>query len=247
MINIGHIESCEWDTKHFGIKIGRYTPGNPKDAGSDIERAKAEGYELLITRLPTDQVDIINHLENQGFRVKDILVRYRLSLDNMDFLAHNNISFKIRNATPTDINIVREIARTTFKNYMNHFRADELLSKEKCDDLYVEWAVNSIIDTKIADEAFIAEDEKGVLGFATMKIISDEESEGVLSGTAPEARRRGVYSELIKERINRSKSKKLKYLLLGTQVNNYIVQSVWIKFGAKIFTSYYTLHLWLER
>ncbi len=244
---MGRIELCEWDSKHFGVKIGRYAPDNLKDIGREIERAKAEGYELLITRLPIDQVAIVNHLESLGFRVKDILVLYRVLLDNTDFLEHNGISFTIRSATPTDIDMVADIARTTFKNYRGHFHADELLSKEKCDELYVEWAINSIVDRKIANEVFIAEGETRLLGFATIKIISDEESQGILFGTAPEARGRGVYSEFIKEAINWSKNKKLKYLVLGTQVNNYVVQNAWTKVGAKIFTSYYTLHLWLGK
>lgn len=242
---MGHMESCEWDSKHFGIKIGRYTPNNPKDAGSDIERAKAEGYEFLMTRVSTARLDIVNQLEYRGFRVKDTLVRYRISLEDINFL-ERNVGLKIRTAAFDDIDILKGIASKAFKNYMGHFRADESLSKEKCDELYIKWAMNAITDKKIADEVFIAEDEKGALGFATIKIISDEESEVVLFGTAPEARRRGVSFECIKESINWSKSKKLKYFLLGTQVNNYIVQNVWMKLGAKIFDSYYTLHLWLE-
>jgi len=244
---MGCIELSEWDSKHFGVKIGRYAPDNLKNIDSEIGRAKSDGYELLITRLPTDQVAIVNHLESLGFRVKDILVLYRVLLDNIDFLKHDAISFTIRTSTTADIDMVADLARTTFKNYGGHFHADELLSKEKCDELYVKWAINSIVDRKIADEVFIAEDETRLLGFATMKIISDEESQGILFGTAPEARGQGVYSEFSKEAINWSKNKKLKYLVYGTQVNNYIVQNALTKVGARVFTSYYTLHLWFEK
>lgn len=242
---MGHIDLSKWDSEHFGIKIGRYSAHTLEDICSDIKQAKTDGYELLIARIPTDCLDIVNKLERHGFRVKDTLVRYRISLEDINFL-ERNVGLKIRTAAFDDIDILKEIASKTFKNYMGHFHADESLSKEKCDELYIKWAVNSITDKKIADEVLIAENDTYMLGFAAMKVVLHEESDVVLTGTASEARHRGVYSELMKEAINRSKTKKLKYISTGTQVNNYIVQNVWMKLGAKIFDSYYTLHLWLE-
>ena len=241
---MGQIELCEWDSKHFGIKVGKYSADIPEDISSDIKRAKADRYELLVTRAPTDRLDIVNELEACGFRVKDTLVRYRISLRDTNFL-ERKADLKIRTATANDINMVRKIASETFKNYIGHFHADRSLSKQKSDELYVKWAVNSIVDRRLADEILVAEEDKYILGFATIKVISHGESGVMLTGIAPEARRRGAYSELMREAINWSKTKKLEYISTGTQINNHIVQHVWMKLGAKIFASYYTLHLWL--
>ena len=83
---MGYIDLSKWDSEHFGIKIGRYSAHTLEDICSDIKQAKTDGYELLIARIPTDCLDIVNKLERHGFRVKDTLVRYRISLEDINFL-----------------------------------------------------------------------------------------------------------------------------------------------------------------
>ena len=98
----------------------------------------------------------------------------------------------------------------------------------------------------IADVVFIAEEAGKIIGFATAKINSEEESQGILFGTAPEARGKGVYTAFVKETINWSLSKNKKRQIMGTQVNNHIVQNVWTRLGFKLKESFYTLHWWSD-
>ncbi|MFX0096373.1 MAG: GNAT family N-acetyltransferase [Candidatus Hodarchaeota archaeon] len=242
---MGVIRKSEWDSEHFGIKVGRYMPHTIDDVLPDIDFAKNDDYDLLIARIRTDQVGLINEIEETKFKLKDAIVEYILNLDNVEFFEHKG-SFKIRKATEHDVEHVKTIAYDSFKDYIGHFHKNMALNRKKCDELYVKWAENSIRDKNVADVVFIAENKEYKLGFGTVKTISDEESRGVLFGTTPEARGRGVYTELLKEAINWSKRKMSKLFVYGTQINNYIAQNVLIKLGFKILSSFYTFHLWIK-
>ena len=242
---MGKVEYSQWDSEHFGIKIGRYVLGSLQEVPNDVEQAKMEGYDLLITRVPTEEVNVVNALEDNCFRIKDTLVRYKIDLKDITPLKHEG-KVQIRMAEKHDLNAIKTIARHTFKEYAGHFHNDKLLGRKKCDDLYVKWSENSLLDRNIAQAMFIAEEREKILGFATMRHVSKDESEGVLFATSPQARERGIYSEFIKEAINWSKRNKYKHLLLGTNINNYIIKNIWTGFGANIYASYYTMHLWMD-
>jgi len=242
---MGQIIFSNWDSEHFGVKIGKYIPHAPEDISSDMERARAEGYNLLITRISTNEIEIVNALEKNGFELKDTIVHYKVNLERTEYFPSAS-AFNIREARIEDAPVVREIAKRTFKDYIGHFHKDKRLEKDKCDELYAKWAENSVKDKNIAEAVLIAEEDHRILGFATIKIISEHESQGILFGTAPEAQGRGVYTTLIREAINWSKRRNLKEFIYGTQVDNYVVQNVFMKVGGEIYRSFYTLHCWIR-
>ena len=105
--------------------------------------------------------------------------------------------------------------------------------------------MNSVADRNLADVVLLAEEGRRILGFGTIKVVTTHQAQGVLFGTAPLARRRGVHSTLIREAINWSKRRNLTEFLYGTQLDNFAAQSVLIGVGARTYQSSHTLHCWL--
>lgn len=243
---MGVIKERMWDTKHFGIKIGEYIPDKYERVEEDLKRAKDDGYMLLITRLLTNEIGMVNVLEKNEFELKDTIVEYKVNLERIEYFPSTSI-FNIREAGIEDIPELREIAKRTFKDYIGHFHRDNRLEKNKCDELYVKWVENSVKDKNIADTVLIAEAGHSILGFGAIKILSKHKSRGILFGTSPEMRKRGVYKTLIRQAINWSKRENLKEFIYGTQVDNYVVHNVFMKVGGRVYRTLYTLHCWLDR
>lgn len=232
-----------WDTEHFGIKIGEYILDTGGDVGEDVARAGGEAYSLLVARIAADRIEIVNALERNGFELKDTIVHYRVDLGEAEYFAPTS-DFNVREATTDDLPAVREIAKGAFRDYIGHFHKDRRLDRQRCDELYERWAENSMKDKDLADTVLIAEENRSILGFFAIKLTANHESQGILSGTAIEAQGRGIYTAFIKEAINWSKRQNLRDLVLGSQVNNYRVQNVWMKVGARVFRSLHTFHCW---
>ena len=98
----------------------------------------------------------------------------------------------------------------------------------------------------MANDVLVAKENQETLAFATLRLNSPEEGEGVLFGISPKAQRRGIYGVLISHSIDWCKNNGARRMIVSTQINNYAVQRAWIKRGFVIYESCYTLHKWFE-
>ena len=60
------------DSRRFGFKVGK-TDGEIFRNVS-FEKIKKEGYKLIIARVNLNDVELINKMEDIGFRIKDIQI-----------------------------------------------------------------------------------------------------------------------------------------------------------------------------
>ena len=133
-----------------------------------------------------------------------------------------------------------------FEGTYGHYHADERLDNSKCDEVYVSWAVSSCVSRDFADEVLVAELNGRVVGFATLRINSPDESEGVLFCVDSSAQRMGVYRSFMIHGMRWSVSKRMRSMVVSTQLINTPVQKVWTRLGFAIGDSYYTLHKWFD-
>ncbi|MGC2790407.1 MAG: GNAT family N-acetyltransferase, partial [Candidatus Sulfotelmatobacter sp.] len=109
---------------------------------------------------------------------------------------------------------------------------------------YVSWAVRSLSSKQVATEVLVAEIDKKIVGFLTLRLNSPEEMEGLLIGVAPEGQGIGVGRSLMVNGLELCKRQQAKRMLISTQVTNVAVQKVWCRVGFEPADSYYTLHKW---
>jgi GNAT superfamily N-acetyltransferase len=150
---------------------------------------------------------------------------------------------KVRIHDAEDLMQVRKIAAAAFKGYRGHYHADPRLDTEKCDEAYVSWAERSFAMTTVS-EILIAEYGNQPAGFATVRLNSGEEGEGVLFAVAPEAQGLGIFRSLLVSAVRWCKEKRAHRMIYSTQLTNTAVQRVLCRVGFEPSRSLYTFHKW---
>ena len=238
------IQISEWDTNHFGFTIAKllYTK-DPSNIQKDMQASKRIGSKLLISRCPTDAFGWIHELGRRGFQFMDTIVYYSIDLNDYQI---PEPKYQAREATDNDIPAVRWIARESFKGYISHFHADPKLDKNKCDEVYELWAVNSFHDRNLSNHIIVIEIERMIAAFLTIKVKDDGRiGETVVSAVHPLARGKAVYTDIIIHGLKWINSQGCTKYETSTQIINISVQKAWARLGSSMDRSYYTFHLWL--
>lgn len=242
---IGDLKSVrlsEIDTERFGSRIARahMSKGNLQRA---LERCRAEQIKMLIARCSTNDVYSAQEMEAAGFALMDTLVYYSFDLAKRA-IPEDSARVLVRKFTMKDVNEIQRVAEAAFQGYFGHYHADPRLDRTKCDEGYVSWAVRSCTSKQVATEVLVAELESKIVGFATLRLNSSEEGEGVLFGVAPEAQGVGIYRSFMLSGMQWCRSEKAQRMVVSTQITNTAVQKVWCRIGFEPAQSYYTFHKW---
>jgi ribosomal protein S18 acetylase RimI-like enzyme len=236
------IAFSEIDTERFGVRVAR-AQVERKNLPQIIDFCAAEQVKLLIARCATKELRTVQEMESRGFLLMDTLVYYSFDLTKRT-VPDDTSRAQIRKFVRDDTAQVETVAAAAFKGYYGHYHADSMLDRRKCDEGYVSWAVRSCASKEVATEVLVAEIDKKILGFLTLRLNSPKEMEGLLFGVAPEARGIGIGRSLMVHGLELCGKQQAKRMLISTQVTNVAAQKVWCRVGFEPAYSYYTLHKW---
>lgn len=237
------IELNELETARFGIVAARVTDARASMAEIDAA-ARAKGVQMMTTRVDVGDLARVHALEEAGYRLMDTLVYYERDIDGMADPTASPPGELLRPATPADADAVAEVARSAFAGYFGHYHADPRLDHAAADAAYVEWAETSVRNTGPRQPAIVAFQNDRIVGFSTIRMNSDTETEIVLNAVSPDAQRRGLYRRLIEQVIEVGRAANCTRVIVSTQINNYAVQRVWTRLGFSHASSLYTFHKW---
>ena len=233
------------DEDRFGIRTAKASQVSAATLPALMDFCQAQGVTLLIARCPTPELEAAQAMEQRGFLLMDTLVYYARSLMNVP-LPGDHGGTLVRPVRSGDEELVRDVAAECFRGYQGHYHADARLDRTRCDEVYTDWAYRSCISRDVADEVLVAEIDGAIAGFATVRLNSPEESEGLLAGVATWARSRGFYRALLTQRMRWSLSQGATRTLISTQVTNTTVQRQWTRLGYEPSYSYYAFHRWFS-
>jgi GNAT superfamily N-acetyltransferase len=236
------IAFSEVDSERFGVRVARASV--VRDSLSQVlDFCAAEQINLLIARCTTKDLPIAQQMESFGFLLMDTLVYYSFDLMKRA-IPDDSSRANVRKFVLDDKPQVETVAAAAFQGYFGHYHADARLDRSKCDEGYVSWAVRSCTSKQVATEVLVAELDNKVIGFATLRLNTPEEGEGVLFGVAPEAQGIGIYRSFMVNGMRWCKEQQAKRMVVSTQVTNVAVQKVWCRVGFEPADSYYTFHKW---
>ena len=233
------------DTARFGLSIAR--AGHLTRDGLDevLRYCESNSVRMLIARCSTTELALAQELERREFLLMDTLVYYTFDLKKKPVPADTGKA-EIRGIRSGEEKQVRAIARDSFKGYFGHYHADSRLDRQACDDAYTSWAENSCVSTEFADHVLAAVLDGQLSGFATLRMNSSEEAEGVLFGVAPFAQGSGIYRSFIVRGLDWAQQRKAARMVVSTQITNLAVQKVWVRVGYEPSHSFYTFHKWFD-
>jgi GNAT superfamily N-acetyltransferase len=243
-----------WDSRHFGMKIGRishilYRDAVKKDKanfrkiiGKAKEKALSDGLKSLICFLDPRELNLSEALEDEGFYLKGMLVDYYLSLDKYSAPGFSS-GTEIRLAQKKDEEKIAKISFDAFskeKDWFDHFHADPFYPREKSDSLYSEWIHNSFSGDQ-ADAVLAAYDRDEPVGFITLKKERDKSgffkvdyAAVPLNAVDSGYRKKGVYRDLVAAGLDWFRKEGVDVAYVRTQASTIAVQKTWQGLGAKV-------------
>lgn len=242
-MSTNHVIYSEIDSQRYGVKIARSNNITADLLPNILETCKNESVDMLIARCPTHDLKTAQEMEKAGFLLMDTLIYYTFSFDKQT-IPQDTSAIPLRSVKPEDEAGVGEVAREAFKGYYGHYHADDRLDTTHSNDAYVSWAQRSCVSREVADEVLIAEMDDEIVGFATLRLNSIDESEGVLFGVSPKAQGQGIYRSFIINGMLWGKEQGTDHMIVSTQITNIAVQKVWSRLGFTVAYSYYTFHKW---
>lgn len=236
------------DTERFGFKIAKVNDfeNQPKVI---LNFLKNNNVKLVLTKIPLENLALINELEQLNFQIKDIQATYKFDLIN---LKTNEIGktegLIIRDANPNDIPELKKIATESFNNY-GHYAADNKLDVKKSNEIYSDWIARSCEDCNVADKVLVAEYNGKIAGFLTFKIYSKDSlryAAGGIGAVSKMYRNINLFKVLIFEGLLWGKEIGLDWEEHNVLINNYPVNKSFTKSNFYIYKTFVTMHHWIE-
>ena len=237
------------DTDRFGFKVAKINSFK-NDIATDLNELKKLGVKLIISRVNSNNITLVNNLEELNFRIKDTQLTFTHDLKNIETYKSqiNNLNeVKIEEAEFNDSKFVGDLAFEAFKGY-GHYAANKELDSNKSNEIYRDWAQKSCVDKKVADYMFLAKINENVGGFLSLKV---ENKNGEKFGTQhlgavdKKYRNLDIFRQLIIKCLNTGKEKKHSWQQTYLLTTNIPVMRSYLKLGFKISESHHTMHCWL--
>ena len=235
------------DSKRFSVKTGKINNAEILTLDT-LNLLKKNDFKFIISRIPSENIRLINFLEDNGFRIKDNQLTYKFDLENQDLKAHYlNKDIIIRDGNSHDIKQLENIAKDCFWEY-GHYFADDNLNKLDCMEIYKDWTIKALMSKNVGDKFFVAEYQNKLLGYLFFQLKSVENkyySYGGLGAVGTESRGKNVFSTLAIKGLEWAKSEGHLWQEHNVLINNYPINKVFSKLGFSIYKSETTLHAWL--
>lgn len=239
------ISLSDLDQDRFNYKVAKAHLNRLDDVEELIFKAMELRAELVIVRVSTEAIDIVQQLEAKNALLMDTLVYFqKKKVDGYDVELPKGYSSRM--AMNTDAEPIGNLAKECFRGYFGHYHADKRLNDDDCDAVYSSWAENSCRKGALADGVIVIEKADEFAAFATLKTLDKNSFEGVLFGVARNHQGVGLHLNLMQLSQNWGVSRDLHRMVTSTQINNVMVQKNWCRVGLEPMNSFYTLHLWLN-
>jgi len=245
----------EWDSLHFGIKIGKTdfllfdSSVKLHDRSKffqelEVRSAKMK-VQVVFVRHFLDDFGTMIALSKAGGILTDILLTFCKGAKDKDLLSRGEKPVRIRNAYRGDGEAMGDLARRAF--YTSHFHSDPNLPRSLSDELYAKWSVNSL--NGLSEKVLVAEENGALIGFiaCSVKRLSDNVSFGIIDLIVVDPRKRGggIGRLLITEALDWFSSR-TSSIYVGTQATNTPAVRLYESTGFKLVEAEATWHLWIS-
>jgi hypothetical protein len=256
LVGAGVVDHLTWDTKHFGLAMGRVGPivADARHATLDamdalvgwlLERSIEAGLQHLSVKVDTAEVGLVQALEASGFRLDDCLVTYFYDCYR-DGVPRTKQLGTIRDFEPSDLDAVLAIADRMLGDYGGRFTSDRWLPRDAVRRFYLEWTRNACTG-QMASRVLVGERRGHLAGFLGYGLErAAHESLGVriaghgIGAVLPEGA--GLFPALLAKAIAIDRLVVYDFAEFDTSIHNAMSLRVFQRMDFHLGRSKYTLH-----
>ena len=220
------IENLVWDSDFFGFKIGKV-----------IIRQKSTIDELqkIIKESPYDMIQVFSKFPLQFYaKPIDTKLTFKKKISN-DKITHHNIKSYEDELNDYLISLSQEAG------LKSRYNKDSRLNF-KFEKMYETW-INKSISRKLADEVYVYEKNKKIIGMITIVEKSDNAEIGLIA-VSKDSRGTGLGTKLLESVENWGYNRNLKFVTVSTQKENTEACKFYKKNGFLISNETFIYHIW---
>ncbi len=256
LIAAGGLEHLPWDSKHFGLAMGRIGPlvVLPDHATAEtldrlvawlLDRAEEAGLDHLAVKVDGAELSVLHVLEARGFRLVDCQVTYFYDC-HRDPPPPMKLLGAIRDYLPSDREAILAIAERMLGAYGGRFAFDPWLPRDAVRRFYVEWARNAC-DGAMANRLLVGERHGRLVGFLGYRMqprplqsLEVRIAGQGISAVLPEGT--GLYPALLARAIVVDRVVTYDFAEFDTPIQHLLTQRIFQRMGFHLARSKYTLH-----
>ncbi len=229
----------EWDTTFFGVSIGQAEAASPADVEAAELWAERGGIRCVYLLVAADRFDAARAAESRGFFLTGVRMTWSRPA-RVDGPGVSVVDMVIRNARPSDIPALEQIAATSYGD--SRFYADPNFSRASCDRLYETWIRSSCEGW--ADRVLTVERDGRVAGYVSLHRRANAQGVIGLVGVALEARRLGVGRALVAAAMDWFRDQGVDHVSVATQAQNIGAIHLYQQVGFTVSHVDLWLHKW---
>lgn len=232
------LEPMPWDTKHFGIAVGRLNPSGSYSPEALKLALFRSGFTVVIARLAVENMTESSSLEAAGFAIRD--VRVHLSLMRGEFHPSETVEgVSIVGYERRHKESLRRISSRSF--WSDHYHADPEFDRDKVDQMYSLWIDKGVRERYVIRVAIL---RGRVVGFLAGKAVADGFYIELVA--VDEAfRRKGIASALLADLLSSMKDDQ-RTASIGVQLANISALRLYEKMGFRAQSAEFTFHWWRQ-
>lgn len=239
------ITLSDLDEMRFGCRTAKAAHVTVETLPDALAFCRRQHVQLLIARCSAADVRTAQAMERAECLLMDTLVYYARKLEAAAPADGDRVPIRLMQAGEEDAIVV--VAADAFRGYtFSHYHADARLNPADCDAVYTSWTRALCLARSETSDVLVAGADGEVLGFATLRLNTPQEGEGVLFGVAPAAQGLGIYRSFMLHGMEWCQAKSAARMVVSTQIGNLPVQRVWARLGFVPDSAYYTFHKWFD-
>ena len=232
----------EWDSRFFGLNIGRLNPERPsvRNVEEALVWSREQNIQCLYALVVPDD-PVCNVLEAKGFAHVDDRVTLGVSAKPVEVRIPSEGDLGAW--CEADIAPLRAIAA------LNHtdakYYADGHFPVAKCDELYATWIENSC--RGFADNVLVARQAGRPIGYITCHLRGSGHGQIGLLGVGESGRGKGWGQALVRASLNWFAGQGASDVIVVTQGRNAAARALYRKCGFEISSEQWWFHKWFNR
>lgn len=231
------IRHLEWDSRHFGIRVGR-VDGDTLSASSPQAYADERGrFDCVYLLADADHVETAERAHELGFRMVDIRVTFARTLDDRRAYATNE--HNIRDAHASDLPRLEALAAAS--HHSSRFYFDRCFERDRVDELYRIWIRNELENPSA--KVLVVDDAVGAAAYVTCTVDGSESETGLVAVSAS-IRGTGTASALLERSLSGAVARGAKRITVVTQGRNVAAQRLYERAGFRIQKIAIWYHAW---